>query len=415
MAGWNGAGVFTVPYYFVQDSANGIKILSARQDTQWAAVVGGLMNCLCRDGQNAAVGNINLGNQKIINLANGVNPTDGMAFGQFSGAILSGPQFRKNWLLNGAMQISQRDVTNVVSVNAATGYVLDRWQASTGVGQLGNFSQITGISNTAFQYAQRVQRPSGSATTNLLLGQSLETADSYPLLVGSVTLSFYARAGASYSPTGSVLNGSVWSGNGTDQNVLTGFSNATQQINLNATLTTAWQRFQATASIMPGQTQLGVVFTMTPTGTAGANDYFDVTGVQLEVASAATDYDHQPWELMHLRCQRYCFKTFPYATVPAQNIGYTGAHAFIAGKAAGSSQIYSNLRFPVMMRATPTITTYSPGAATAQAMGIVGSLPYTALATLYSSPSDITFNYSANAGTAVGDIAAVHVLATAEL
>src|SRR6266404_7971459 len=82
MAGWNGAGVFTVPYTFVTDATAGIKILASRQDTQWATVVGGLMNCLCKDGQNAATGDINLGTHKIVNLVAGVAATDAANVGQ---------------------------------------------------------------------------------------------------------------------------------------------------------------------------------------------------------------------------------------------------------------------------------------------------------------------------------------------
>lgn len=76
MSGWDGAGNFTLPYVFATDAANGIKILASRQDTQWTTVVSGLMNALCRDGQNKVIGNIDFNNNKAINLAAPAASTD---------------------------------------------------------------------------------------------------------------------------------------------------------------------------------------------------------------------------------------------------------------------------------------------------------------------------------------------------
>lgn len=48
-----GNGVFNVVYNFVNDAANGIKILASRQDTQWADIAtNGLSNVICKDGQS---------------------------------------------------------------------------------------------------------------------------------------------------------------------------------------------------------------------------------------------------------------------------------------------------------------------------------------------------------------------------
>lgn len=52
-----GNGVFQVVYNFVNDAANGIKILASRQDTQWADVAtNGLSNVVCKDGQSTTTG-----------------------------------------------------------------------------------------------------------------------------------------------------------------------------------------------------------------------------------------------------------------------------------------------------------------------------------------------------------------------
>lgn len=69
MPGWNGAGVFVLPYSFVAEAASGVKILASHQDTQWNAVKTGLENCQTRDGQNSPSTDINWGGHKITNLA----------------------------------------------------------------------------------------------------------------------------------------------------------------------------------------------------------------------------------------------------------------------------------------------------------------------------------------------------------
>jgi hypothetical protein len=76
MAGWNGAGVFVLPYSMVAEAASGVKILASHQDTQWNAIKAGLENCLTRDGQNAMTAALNMGGFQISNVGAPVNPGD---------------------------------------------------------------------------------------------------------------------------------------------------------------------------------------------------------------------------------------------------------------------------------------------------------------------------------------------------
>lgn len=61
-------------------------------------------------------------------------------------------------------------------------------------------------------------------------------------------------------------------------------------LNTGFNLTTTWQRFSFTASIPASATEIAVGFEWTPSGTAGANDWLEVTGVQLELGSVATQF-----------------------------------------------------------------------------------------------------------------------------
>ena len=57
-------------------------------------------------------------------------------------------------------------------------------------------------------------------------------------------------------------------------------------------------------------TEFGLMFTMNPTGTAGANDYVDLAAVQVELGPSASTFDVRPFSETIERCQRYYQKSF---------------------------------------------------------------------------------------------------------
>jgi len=227
-----------------------------------------------------------------------------------------------NLLSNGAMQVAQRFVDLAVLLPAASIYTLDRWQGKTGVGGSAEYSRVADGSLPSFEYFCRVQRTAANAATTLIqLAQSLETVDSYPLQGQTVTVSFYARNGANYSAGNAFLNCTLYTGTGSDENVLAGYTGAAATLTDNAVLTSGWTRYQVSGTIPSSATECGVVFTYTPTGTAGAADYFDVTGVQLEIGAAASLFDFQPFAHALARCQRYFQKSFNFVVPPATGSG----------------------------------------------------------------------------------------------
>lgn len=197
----------------------------------------------------------------------------------------------KNKLINGAMMILQKGGGSTLTTSAS--FPLDRFFTRRSAGSTGTVSnQISSIGLTGFQYALRTQRNNGNAATDTLyVGQTIETTNSIPLQGKTVTFSFYARKGTNYSATSDALAVSVYTGTGTDQTGLgSGYTGTATPISGTATLTTSWQRFTFTGTIATSATQIQVVTAYTPTGTAGADDYFDITGVQLETGSVATPF-----------------------------------------------------------------------------------------------------------------------------
>jgi hypothetical protein len=321
----------------------------------------------------------------------------------------------RNILLNGAMEISQRFVTTSQNIAGTKAYTVDRWQGSSGAASSGDFVQLSSIGLNQYQYALRAQRTAGNtATTTIQVAQSLETADSYQMQGQTVTLSFYARAGANYSAASNALVATLYTGTGTDQNVLTGYTGSAASVTQTLNLTNSWARYSVTGTIPTTATEVGVVFTMTPVGTAGAADYFDLTGVQLELSPSASSFDFRAFVETYYRCQRYYQKTFGYPTVPAQNTSNGNYLSTPATRAGAVNNVGPYTFYQVPMRQTPTATTFNPYAANAQARNVTQSADFS-VTNLNAGIIAVRITGTTPVATAVGDELAVHFTLDAEL
>lgn len=261
----------------------------------------------------------------------------------------------KNKIINADMGIWQRGTS--IAVGAATVFTADRFQANRAgaVTGLTVSRQVTNdTTNLPFiQYCARVQRDSGNTSTAAnSFWQNVETINSIPFAGKTVTISFYARAGANFSATSSVLQYNLYSGTGTDQNVnTTGFTGSTQVITGNATLTTSWQRFTKTGTVAATATQLAVLMVNSNTGTAGANDYYEITGLQVEAASNASPFQTASGSIGGelALCQRY------YTRFTASDLFTT----FGIGSADSLTSSKIVINFPVTLRTAPSALDFS--------------------------------------------------------
>ena len=296
---------------------------------------------------------------------------------------------QQNPVLNSAFQVWQRGTS--VSVAAATNaYTADRWQISTGTTQACTVSRQATSDTTNLpniQYCGRFQRNSGqTGTASIGTYQSLESINSIPFSGKAVTISFYARAGANYSAASSALSFVLYSGTGTDQNVITGFTGVTAVASLTATLTTTWQRFTAIGTVSSSSTQLAIGTGFTPVGTAGTNDYFEMTGIQIEVGSVATPFHTFSTTIQGelAACQRY------YYRINASNIYGIFGHLY----GASGTTAYGTITPTVSMRQMNSITS-----ANLQAMAGTGSSYAITLAIQASYTSQYIFGVVATAAS----------------
>jgi hypothetical protein len=295
----------------------------------------------------------------------------------------------KNAVINGDCLVAQRG-TSALTLSATAQYPVDRFFA---IGHSGaTAQQITSISNTTFKNAVRVQRTAANATTSdLSFTQTFETNTSIPFQGKAVTLSFWARAGANFSPTSSILNSRVYTGTGTDQGGFgfswTGTANPITQTN---TLTTSWQRFTATGTISSSATQIQVFFFCSPTGTAGAADYFDITGVQLEQGSVATAFQTATGTIQGelAACQRYYWR----------NTNTGAGDTWLTATLGGSTTTgLFGMQYPVTMRTNPSALDYSGFRLTSATASFSGGT--VAILTNAASSSNVGLQYTHGSAT----------------
>ena len=272
----------------------------------------------------------------------------------------------RNLLINGGFEFFRRKSgasyqLNPVSSSLLTGvnYGIDRWQMAQATSYAAAFKQLVSATgdmlpgNLPVGGAVRVQRTAAAtAVTPFVIQQSIETINLNQIAGKYLTLSFWLRFGQDYSPTSKRIVVKIVTGTGTDS-VVGSFTGSTDVVTSNidqGSLTyNVWNRYQVSipsgSALSSSITQLGVSFTVTPVGTAGTNDWIDVTGVQLEVGTAATPYEKTSYQQLVAACQRYFYRV----GTPLQ-----GAPTFGTGYATSTSNALITTPFPVTMRQPPS-------------------------------------------------------------
>lgn len=254
-----------------------------------------------------------------------------------------------NGLINGAMEIWQRGTSSLAAgVSATTGFQADRWQAfRTGYAAGVTGSQTTGTGPN--RYALRLTRAAGNtslATINCL--QNIETANAELYAGQQVTFSAWIRRGADYAGT---TNMRILSGTGTDQNVISGFTGQSTVVSTSRTITTTWTRFSVTGTVGSTATELACQIQYTPTtATAGANDWIEFTGAQLEIGAVPTPFQHSSGTVAGElnACQRYF-----------QRHGLVSGAFLAIGYGSGTTTTNTFWSISPAMRVAPTSVAYS--------------------------------------------------------
>lgn len=245
----------------------------------------------------------------------------------------------KNLIINGDFSIWQRGTT--FTNPGANTYGPDRWTIgdNTGCVYTRQASDLAG-----FQYFMRAFRTAGTShTSNINVVQSIETINSIPFAGKTVTFSLYLRKGAN-GPSN--LNIALVWGTNTDGSLWGGGGNGGSIISVSQTINTSWTRYTYTGTVPSNATQLFVWVYYSASGTSPANEYFDITGVQLELGNLATPFSRAGGGSIQdelAMCQRYYYRA-------ASDNGYK---MFGIGYAGNTSTLNVLIPFPTTMRTIP--------------------------------------------------------------
>ncbi len=307
--------------------------------------------------------------------ANTVNYTTPMTVG---GETLGG---RRNIIINGAMKVSQRG-TSFTSV-AGSAYHLDRYR--TGMGD--TTARFTVTQNTvsdlpgftkSLKYDCTTAEPSlSNADARLFVSHRMEGQDLQQLMKGTssakqVTVSFYVKStktgtyilnivdadnNRQISKAYTVLSSGTWErksltfagdtsgalGNDNGHSLALNFWLLANTNYAGGTLATSWQGYAGASDYEDaavGQVNLG----------DNTSNTWEITGLQMEVGTVVTPFEHMSFgEEMNL-CQRYYFQ------VIKNQYG-----ALCSGRTFNSKTPFFAYPFPVAMRALPSVAELGTG------------------------------------------------------
>jgi hypothetical protein len=294
----------------------------------------------------------------------------------------------KNRIINGDMRIDQRNAGASVSNIVGGVYTLDRWSAAGYVASKFTVQQNAASVTPPAGFTNYLGCTSSSAYTvgaseYFDVNQCIEGLNMADLGWGTsdaktVTISFWVRSSLTGTFGGAINNSgdtrsypftyTINSANTWEQKTITiagdtsGTWLKTNGIGLRLRFSLgAGSTFSGTAGSWSGSTFTSATGATSVVGTSGATFY--ITGVQLEVGSSATGFEYVDYGTQLIMCNRYFYQ----GTLSG------------AGCSGGGTAQYDYVKFPQIMRTTPTITwitggSIGTGAASTSITGLTSTL-----------------------------------------
>lgn len=332
----------------------------------------------------------------LVSVSNALPLTGGTVTGattfnstvSINGANGSGYTGYKNRIINGRMEIDQRNNGNSVSVTDGNNYFcVDRW-LGTGTAASGVFSLQRSSSTPPSNFINFLRATVTTIDSSLAAGdfygiaQRIEGFNISDLGFGTasasaLTLSFWVRSSLTGTFTGSlnaspassasyVFSYTINSANTWEQKTITVAGSTIGTFSTSNTLgLSLWfslalgSSYTGTAGTWTASAIFGVSSATNFMATNGAT--FDITGVQIERGSNATSFEFRDIGRELMLCQRYYQTSYPLGINPG-TAGYLGpslpAITAVAASTAGNSGA-GVLGFKVSMRTNATITLYA--------------------------------------------------------
>jgi hypothetical protein len=304
-----------------------------------------------------------------------LNGTNGVTYND--GTLQSSAPVGKNLIINGNMQIAQRGTTTA-GIASGNNFVLDRFIFNTGSIGTWTLSQDTdapdGFSNSMkLQCTTANASPTGTNWCNFQ--QRIEAQNLQHLAYGTssaktITLSFWVKSnktgtytamiyGYDSSPARTISaeytisaadtwekktitfagdsSGQIDNDNGAGFNIY--WALGTGPDRKSSPLQTSWGAYDSTAFVSSSQVNLA----------DSTSNYINITGVQLEVGTTATDFEHRMYSQELAMCQRY------FQVIADGRVAINAPICMVVSQS--TTVLHGLVHFPTPMRTIPTLVT----------------------------------------------------------
>jgi len=311
-----------------------------------------------------------------------INGTNGITYND--GSLQPSAPVGKNLIINGNMQIAQR-ATSKTSITADGFYTCDRWESLVRTAGTWTQTQDTGVTNEGFAKSLKMDCTTADASLGasdrIFMYQRIEGFNTQSIKKGtanaeSVTLSFWIKSNKTgtyiaelqdidnsrdISQAYTISSADTW-----EKKTLTFVPDTTGTLNndnggsldvylwlaagsdfSSGTLNTSWNS-TVNANRAVGQVNLA----------DSTSNYVNITGVQLEVGTTATPFEHLQYGQQLVLCKRYYEHSYPYGTV-AGTAGGNGAKHTCVGITRPNNYGIDTVFYTVEKRAGATVIVYA--------------------------------------------------------
>ncbi len=284
-------------------------------------------------------------------------------------SIGSGQIGNRNLIINGGITVSQRKGTTETTVPHDTSfYTVDRFAVFDKIDGGDNFTyqQTTNPVPDGFSHALKINTAIADTSISadnyaffyqIVEGQNIQQANLGTSAAKQLTLSFHVYSNKTGTYTVGLVNQGTF-----DRTFLKEFtisSSATWEkktITFPAITDGTWNDVRVQWALAAGSNFQGAADTLLTSVEIGTsnqvnlasavNNSFHITGIQLEVSTIATDFEHRSFGHELALCQRYAY------IITGDDNDYTGFSGYSTSTSAAMFPVF----FPVTMRAAPSFT-----------------------------------------------------------
>jgi hypothetical protein len=280
---------------------------------------------------------------------------------------------RRNLIINGAMQVDQRNSGSAVTgISNTSNYIPDRFQIrvdGSGSGRM-TAQQVTDAPanfKNSLKITVTTTDASPTASEGYAIRQSIEGQNIAHLNFGTsdaqtITISFYVKSSVTGDFSLNLGNGSSARWYGALYTVNTADIWERKTVTLTGDTTGTWASDNTSGLVVVfglggGSSRTTVADTWqtlsgTQTFTTGGTNLFatssatfQITGVQLEVGSVATPFEHRSYGEELALCQRYYYK---------HTASFANDSFLVGSMESPPTNIYGDIKFAVPMRTDPS-------------------------------------------------------------